>query len=286
MKTALELLGCSPDAKLLIVHADDLGMCHSVNAATFKALDEQAITSASVMVPCNWFSEAAGYASRNAGRDLGIHLTLTSEWTQYRWRPLTGGASLVDATGHFLSRAPASGWKLEEARLELSAQIEQARHAGLVPTHLDSHMLSVFSNADLARSYFDLGRQSGIPFFVSRPLIPGLENLITDTDIVVDNVFSLRPGLPEREWKQYYLRVLESLKPGLNVLIVHLGYDDTELQAVTAGHAFWGAGWRQRDYDAIMSEEFRAAVKEHNIQLVGWNQLNASRKLSATGSQR
>src|SRR5271168_3727172 len=101
-------------------------MCHSVNAATFKALDEQAITSASAMVPCPWFCEVAEYASRNPGRDLGIHLTLTSEWNSYRWRPLIGtqsGASLVDGTGHFLPRAPAAGWNLEEAQRELSAQI-------------------------------------------------------------------------------------------------------------------------------------------------------------------
>ena len=158
MKSALELLGYAPEAKLLIVHADDLGMCHSVNAATCKALDEQAITSASVMVPCAWFCEAAEYASRNAGRDVGIHLTLTSEWTQYRWRPLAGGTSLTDGTGHFLSRAPASGWKLDEARLELSMQIERAQRAGLAPTHLDSHMLAVFGNADLTAAYFELGR--------------------------------------------------------------------------------------------------------------------------------
>lgn len=263
MKRALDLLDCPADSKLLIVHADDLGMCHSVNAATFEVLDEQAITSAGVMVPCAWFSEVAEYASRNPRGDLGIHLTLTSEWKQYRWRPIVGvqaGASLVDETGHFFSRAPAAGWNLEEARQELSAQVEQARRAGVTPTHIDSHMLSVFGNPHLTRAYIDLGRQIGIPFFVSGPLISGLDQLITDTDIVVDNVFSLRPGLPEREWKEYYLRVVRSLNPGLNQLIVHLGYDDEELQAVTAGRAFWGAGWRQRDYDAIMSEEFRSAI--------------------------
>jgi len=287
VKNALDLLGCPADSKLLIVHADDLGMCHSVNAATFKALDEQTITSASVMVPCAWFPEVAEYAGRTPGRDLGIHLTLTSEWKQYRWHPIVGvraGASLVDETGYFFSRPPAAGWNPEEARQELFAQVDQARRAGLAPTHIDSHMLSVFGNPDLTRAYFELGRQIGIPFFVSGPLMAGLDHLIKDTDIVVDSVFSLRPGLPEREWTEYYLRVLRSLKPGLHQLIVHLGYDDAELQAVTAGHAFWGAGWRQRDYDAIMSEEFKSAVKQNNIQLMGWNQLNSLRQSSSSGS--
>ena len=289
MKPALDLLGCPPDAKLLIVHADDLGMCSSVNAATINALNEQAITSASVMVPCPSFGEVAEYASRNPGRDIGVHLTLTSEWNQYRWRPMVGpqaGASLADETGYFFPQAPAAGWNLEEAQLELSTQVREAQRAGIVPSHIDSHMLAVFGNADLTRAYIDLGRGIGVPFLVSRPLISGLEHLITDADIVVDNVFSLRPGLPPREWKEYYLRVLRSLTPGLNQLIVHLGYDDAELQAITSGRAFWGAAWRQRDYDAIMSEEFRSAVKENNIQLIGWNQLNSLRQLSATGSER
>ena len=80
MKRALDLLGLPPDAKLLIIHGDDLGMCHSVNAATFKALDEQAISSASAMVPCPWFSEVAEYARGNPGNDLGVHVVRNSPY--------------------------------------------------------------------------------------------------------------------------------------------------------------------------------------------------------------
>ena len=110
--------------------------------------------------------------------------------------------------------------------------------------------------------------------------------MVSDTDIVVDKVFSIRPGFPEREWKEYYLRVLRSITAGLNQLIVHLGYDDDELRAVTSGHAFWGAAWRQRDYDVVMSDEFRSVLKENNIQLIGWNKLNSLRQSSAAVSQR
>jgi hypothetical protein len=281
VKRALDLLGFPRDAKLLIIHGDDLGMCHSVNAATFKALDEQAISSASAMVPCPWFPEVAEYAIRNSGADLGIHLTLTSEWKYYRWRPIVGdqGLSLVDDTGHFFHHATGAAWNLDEARMELSAQIVQAGRAGIVSTHIDSHMLSVLENVDLTKAYIELGRSNGIPFLISDSLTTGIEHLVIDTDIVVDKVFSLRPGLPEHEWKEYYLRVLRSITPGLNQLIVHLGYDDPELQAVTSGHAFWGAAWRQRDHDAVMSDEFRSALKEHNIQLIGWNKLNSLRTL-------
>jgi chitin disaccharide deacetylase len=148
LKRALDLLGLSPDAKLLIIHADDLGMCHSANAATFKALDEQAISSASAMVPCPWFSEVAEYARANPGGDLGVHLTLTSEWKYYRWRPVASHqfASLVDDTGHFFHHATGASWNLDEAQIELSAQVSHAKHAGVVPTHIDSHALSVFTN--------------------------------------------------------------------------------------------------------------------------------------------
>jgi predicted glycoside hydrolase/deacetylase ChbG (UPF0249 family) len=286
VRRALDLLGFPPDAKLLIIHADDLGMCHSVNAATFEALDEHAISSASVMVPCPWLGEVAEYARRAPGADLGVHLTLTSEWKHYRWRPVSDqpSSSLVDDTGHFFDAASAT-WKLAEVALELSAQVLAAKRAGLAPTHIDSHMLAVFGNAELTRAYIELGRKNEIPFLASGPLMSSLESMIGDTDIVVDNIYSLRPGLPPNEWKQYYLRVLASITPGLNQLIVHLGYDDPELQAVTSGRAFWGAAWRQRDYDAVMSEEFKLALREHNIQLIGWNKLNSLRHLPATTSE-
>jgi chitin disaccharide deacetylase len=284
VKPALDLLGLPADAKLLIIHADDLGMCHSVNLATCKALDEEAISSASVMVPCPWFSEVAEYARMNPGRDLGVHLTLTSEWKYYRWRPIAGDrcTSLVDDTGHFFHNASGAAWNLDEARTELAAQIAHARRAGLVPTHIDSHMLSALANGDLARAYTELGRSHAIPFLISGSVTGGVEQIVDDSDIVVDRVFSIRPGFPERDWKEYYLRVLRSVTPGLNQLIVHLGYDDAELQAVTSGHAFWGSAWRQRDYDVVMSDEFRGVLQENNIQLIGWNKLNSLRQAAAS----
>ncbi|MGC2186319.1 MAG: polysaccharide deacetylase family protein [Terriglobales bacterium] len=288
MKRALDLLGFPSDAKLLIIHGDDLGMCHSVNAATFKALDEQAISSASAMVPCPWFSEVAEYARGNPGSDLGVHLTLTSEWKHYRWRPITGDqyASLVDDTGYFVHHAEGAGWDLADAQMELAAQVVAARRAGVIPTHIDSHALSVFENIELSRAYAELGRRNGIPFLISGSVTAAVEHIVSDTDIVVDKVFSIRPGFPEGEWKEYYLRVLRSITPGLNQLIVHLGNDGDELRAVTSGHAFWGAAWRQRDYDVVMSDEFKSGLRENNIQLIGWNKLNSLRQSSATVSQR
>jgi chitin disaccharide deacetylase len=87
-KTVAERLGYPPDAKLLIVHADDLAVAHSADAASFDALDKNVVTSASVMVPCSWLNEVAAYAKDHARADLGLHLTLTSEWKLYRWGPV------------------------------------------------------------------------------------------------------------------------------------------------------------------------------------------------------
>ena len=109
-KTIAERLGYPPDSKLLILHADDLAVAHSEDAASFDALDRSAVTSASIMVPCPWLTEVAAYAKAHPDADLGLHLTLTSEWKSYRWGPVASKntvPSLLDPSGYLWPDAPA-----------------------------------------------------------------------------------------------------------------------------------------------------------------------------------
>ena len=164
--TLQEKLGYPASAKLLIIHADDLGMAHSVNRATLEALEKGWVTSASVMVPCSWFPEVVRWAKAHPQADLGIHLTLDSEWTSFRWRPVSGSdqvPSLLDSDGYLLLDPELLHGTLPEIEREVRAQIERARAAGLPITHLDSHMLALTSKPDYFRLYLQLGTITKFP---------------------------------------------------------------------------------------------------------------------------
>lgn len=276
-KTVAERLGYPPDSKLLIVHADDLAAAHSVDAATFDALDKNAVTSASVMVPCPWLNEVAAYAKEHPNADLGLHLTLTSEWKIYRWGPVESRdkvSSLLDPSGYLWPETPpaAQNIKLEEAEREIRAQIEHAIAAGIHPTHLDSHMGALFSRPDLFGVYAKIAHEYKLPFLA--PRIPGdplkILSLLSEKDVIVDTVVIANPTVPAGEWKEFYGNALKNLKPGLTEMIVHLGHDDAELQAITIDHPDYGSAWRQRDYDYVTSVEFKKVLAENHVILVKW----------------
>src|SRR2546429_3536649 len=139
-KTVAERLGYPRDAKLLILHADDLGFAHSADAASFDALDKGVVSSASIMIPTPWITEVAAYAKAHPNADLGLHLTLTSEWETYRWGSVESKdkvASLLESDGTFPNEdAPvAKNAKQTEVERELRAQIKRALGLGIHPTH-------------------------------------------------------------------------------------------------------------------------------------------------------
>jgi chitin disaccharide deacetylase len=272
-RNVAQKLGLPANAKLLILHADDLGMAHSVNAASLEALSKGAISSASFMIPTPWISEVAEYARANPDADLGIHLTVTSEWDTYRWGSVLSKEqvpSLLDSSGT-LAR-DGSGIekraKPAEIEMELRAQLDRARALGIRTTHADSHMGILFTTPELFAIYMKVARDYRIPFMAQRG-----DPRLSPADAAVDTVIQAFPDITPEKWKQFYLDAIRNLKPGVSEMIVHLGFDDAELKAVMVNHEPWGAAWRQRDYDVVMSPEFKKALKDNNIILVKWKDL-------------
>jgi len=279
-KTVAERLGYPANSKLLIVHADDLAVAHSVDTASLDALNKNAVTSASIMVPCAWFTEVASYAKGHVDADLGLHLTLTSEWKVDRWGPVESKdkvTSLLDPTGYLWPDTVSAvrNLKPEEAEREIRAQIEHAVALGIRPTHLDSHMGVLFSTPELFAVYVKVAHEYNLPFLAVR--LPGVPeeffSILSDKDVILDSVVMASPTVRNDEWRNFYVNAIKNLKPGLTEMIVHLGHDDSELQAVTVDHPDFGSAWRQRDYDFVTSREFKKALEENHVILVKWKDL-------------
>jgi predicted glycoside hydrolase/deacetylase ChbG (UPF0249 family) len=276
-----EQLGYPPNTKLLIVHADDLGVTHSVNAASIKALESSAVNSASIMVPCPWFPEIADYAKSHPEMDFGLHLTLTSERIYIRWGPVASAdkvRSLLDENGYFHHDwSPATKIDPREAEIELHAQIERAYAMGIRPSHLDSHQYRLDSTGkELFEVALRLAHQYKLPFFVTRDWFadfPYLEKTLGPDDIVIDHTITIDPNVPPAKWTGFYKDAIRNMQPGVTELIIHLAYDDAEMRAATRERDTWGAAWRQRDFDFFTSPEFRQLLQDQDVKLVTWRQI-------------
>ena len=280
-KTLVERLGYPADAKLLIVHADDLGAAHSINIASIKAFEVGLVNSGSIMIPCPWLSEIATYARSHPEADLGLHLTLTSEWTPYRWGPVLSKdrvTSLLDSSGYFYLTESEAAAKAnpKEVEAEVRAQIERARSVGIQPTHFDSHMGTLYQKKELFDILLRLGREYKVPIRMPRELVQGLPflpSLLTPNDVVIDNVITINPSVTAEGWTKYYADQLKSMQPGITEMVVHIAYDDAEMKGMTFDHPNWGAAWRQRDFDFLTSDSFRSLLKDNNIKLVTWREV-------------
>ena len=278
--TLQERLGYPADAKLLIVHADDLGMAHSVNAATIKAFESGLVNSGSIMVPCPWLPEMAAYARSHPEADLGLHLTLTSEWRFYRWGPVLSKervSSLLDNSGYLYptESEAASHVKATEVEAEIRAQIDRARALGIKPTHLDSHMGTLYQNKTLFEVLLRVGRDNKLPVLLPKDLQASsdMSSILNQNDILIDRMITIGPNVPADGWSKFYSDAIKSLQPGVTELIVHTAYDDEEMRGATADHPDWGAAWRQRDFQFLTSDTFRGLLKENQIKLVTWREI-------------
>lgn len=284
-----ERLGFAATDRVAVVHCDDIGMCHAANEGAFEALANGPATCGSIMVPCPWFEEAAAQARANPGLDLGVHLTLNSEWEHYRWGPVAPRdrvPSLLDAQGmlprttlEVVQRA-----KPEEVELELRAQIEKALAAGVDVTHLDSHMGTVLFPPFIG-VYAALACEYRLPAFAVRPdpatlaergmagaakiFAPAVERLEQAGAPVLDGFDADSLGFAPGEGAAHNARRLAAMKPGVTYLICHPAKGGEELSAVCPGHAH--AREFERTYYG--GEAGRRALAEAGVRSVGMRPL-------------
>lgn len=282
--TIQKKLGYPENTKLLIIHADDAGLCQSENSATIQALQKGHLNSYSIMVPCPGFKEMTEFALDNPQYDYGIHLTLTCEWQNFKWAPvlpINQVQSLVDCKGYFhQSKEEVKNRALShEIKYELRAQIDKALKMDLKPSHLDSHMYTLGLNKDFLKVYIELEKEYNLPTFLSKQFISSfgldISSTISETDLIIDNdiILGHYSQFEKGRLIENYKNELNNLSFGLNVFLLHTAFDTLEMQNITIDHPNFGSEWRQLDYDFITSKECLETLNKNEIQLITWAEI-------------
>jgi chitin disaccharide deacetylase len=285
---ALRKLGFADDDRVAIIHADDIGNSQASVSAFAELAAFGLVSSGAVMVPCGWFPAAAAASRARPEADLGVHLTLTCEWDACRWGPISTCdpvSGMIDDEGYFYrttEQAQAHGRPDAVAR-ELAAQVERALAAGMRPTHVDTHMGSVYSAAFLPM-YLDVARRYRLaPMFfrddqagwrargADAETAAGMAKLsaqLEDAGVpLIDNIAMMPLDAPDDRIGQAK-RMFEGLPPGLTHFILHPSHDTPELRACSAS---WPS--RVADLQAFQSEELRAHIRSIGIQVIGYRAL-------------
>lgn len=290
-------LGLAPGARAIILNADDFGMCHAANTAIVDLLDAGRIDSATVMVPCSWSPEALDFAASRPDLDIGVHLVLTSEWSRYRWRPLTGtDTSLVDAAGFFPMDVASveQAASEEDVAVELAAQLQAALDAGVDVTHLDNHMGSVYglvTGRDFLRPVFELAARHGLPFRLPRSmdgvgedaaLQATLDAAAAAADasgvVIIDRLWShpfplLGEGTPEEETYEQvrdgFIALLRAVPAGVTEIYLHPMVDDEELRSAVD----FSATKRGYELRLLRDPAVLQAIEDEALVRVGWRAL-------------
>jgi predicted glycoside hydrolase/deacetylase ChbG (UPF0249 family) len=304
--TYAEKLGWKKTDRVLILHMDDAGMSHDSNLGIEQVLEKGAARSLSVMMPTPWVPEIVHYINAHPGTDAGLHLTLTSEWHEYRWGPLAGAPAvpgLVDSEGAMWSSVAAVVMHAtaDEVDREMRAQIERAERMGFHPTHLDTHMGTVYGSPAFLERYVQLGIEKHIPV-----MVPGGHDTYIQADRQAATLEPVRAlgvklwnaGLPVlddlhntsygweiptgassddeklRKWRtQRYMETLAELKPGLTMVIMHCTAP-TEVFARISG----SGTLRKADMLAMLDPRFQAFLKEQGFIVTTWSEALDRRK--------
>ena len=276
-----QLLGYPADARLLIVNADDFGMCHAVNEAIFRVLKDGITRSTTLMVPCPWMLHATHFLADHPEIPFGIHLTAISEWADYRWGPVTAREkvpSLLDRglpgqARYFCSFEQMPEFlaqvNLDQLEMEFRAQIKVVLATGLKPTHLDWHALRIGARPDIFEVMWRLAREYGLALrLASQSWIEKLQSQgFPTSDYVFLDSYLLDPVNKATR----YAELLRELPVGLSEWAVHPGLDSPELLAIESG----GNHIRQTDFDFLMGEQAKDIVREEGIILLDYRALQA-----------
>ncbi len=281
----LRRLGYSDNDRLAIIHTDDIGMCLASVMAFADLHSFGLISSGAVMVPCPWFLKAAQYACEHPEADLGVHLTLTSEWKTYRWGPISTRSpesGLVDEEGYFfhLTRpAQAHGDPLE-VKKEIEAQVARAFTLGMKPSHLDTHMGTV-AHPKFMPAYLQTAIMNQLPPMIFRMDPAGWQAAGLDAETaqfatqmvqqleemglpLLDHLLGLPLDQPNDRLEQAK-RAFSSLQPGITHFIIHPSVDTPDLRAITSD-------WQSRvaDYQTFMREDLRAYLQQIGVHVIGY----------------
>lgn len=278
------------DSRVLVIHIDDVGMCHGANTAFLELSRSRGVTSGSVMVPCPWFREIADAAAGDKTLDLGVHLTLTSEWPQYRWGPLTTvsrASGLVDDQGYFPRNCLALRPRLqvEAAEIEFRAQIDRALDAGIDLTHIDTHMGAAVV-PELVDIYVKLGHEYRLPILLPRELdsytdvlkmgdvpadlYPPIVARLDAANLPVFDRFRMSPWVPSAEVDARYRAIIETLPPGATFFGIHCNAPG-DIEAIVPPRAHF----RTDEYRLFGSGAPMRWAEEAGIRTIGMREVRA-----------
>ncbi|MBT3586512.1 MAG: ChbG/HpnK family deacetylase [Halobacteriovoraceae bacterium] len=269
-------LGYPAGTKLLIINADDHGMSNAENKGTMEVLKAGLVTSATMMVPPGWSHDAMKEAVRSERKNLGVHVTLTSEWSKYRWRPLTSGnngkSTLTNKQGHFweTSKQVEQNASVEDVEREVRAQLDAVLKRGIELSHFDSHMGSLYGletgRVELLATALALSYEYGLPFRLPKhPLTMRFESqgfILLDKLIMGDN-----PSKPA-ERRAWFISEIKKIKAGVTELFIHPAIETPEIKRITGR---WAT--RVMEKDLFTSEEMKNLLTEQGIVLIDYTKL-------------
>lgn len=282
-------LGFPAGKKIILLHCDDAGMCDEANKAVINYFTTGDVRSAAVMVPCPYAMELVKWAKSNGSPDIGVHLTLTSEWKTYRWgtvAPSDKVKGLTDNTGMMWHDVPdvVTHATAEEVETEVRAQIDKVINAGFRPTHIDTHMGTLYGSSDYLKVFLKIALEYNIPANAIDLSVPSVaekfrkEGYPITGEVVeilnqyplpkLDNFASVPWGSTWEEKRTNFFKLLESLEPGLTEIIFHPSVETENLKTITNS-------WQQRVWEATLfsDPEVKKYFSDNGIIITTWREI-------------